>query len=500
MRIFKRFTAIALTAVMLFSLSANAFAVQGDIDADGKLKMADMKLILQIASGEIIPTEEQLLLADCNGDGVVSTDDILVMMEQCEDYDPLMFMGEVSQITPEKKNTSSAKKTKICKIKSYCAESKPNSSMSSASNPLYTVLPKGTYDFILSGPHKETDHSNKYYKLKSGRRVLTTDVTVLDGYTMPNNNARLYEAAEYNNSCTNLFIALDWRVPFNVTVKPQEYESGYEGKKYNVKDGKFTATYMDITFYYTTSADGVLSFPESETIKNCKWIINSDKKTATLRVYLNKKGGFYGYKAYYDENNYLVISIKEPTDTLKGRVIMLDPGHGGVDSGALSQTGYYEKNITWPIANKLKKLLEKQGATVILTRGNTSKEPTIQERRLKAIKENPDMYVAIHTDASTSHGAKGCSVYYYKNHSAPLAFSILDELPKAIKGGAGYSMSDRGANFYAFHVTRVENCPSVLVECGFISNTNEFNMMKSSKGQDAIAKGLYNGIVDYFGI
>ncbi len=497
MKLLKRTLCMLLVVCMSLSIGVQTFALQGDVNGDNKLTKADLDIMMKIVSGQIIPTKQQLSLADYNGDGKVNSVDISLVCSQCPDMNPKDNLKKFNQISPYTRQHT-ASKSKFCKVTEVVAETAPSSVSSDLSYPTYSAFPRGTFDYITGGPYGESNSKNSYYKLKSGRKVYTDEVSVFTGYNMPYNSAHLSKKVIYTQDSTNLYLALDWRVPFNVDVKPQSYVKGYSGKKFNLKDDEFTAQCVDITFFYTTSAVNNLTFPESDTIKSCRWIINKEKKIATLRIYMREVGGFYGFRTYYNKNNYLVISIKEPVDTLKGRVIMLDPGHGGVDSGALSQTGYYEKNITWPIANKLKALLESKGATVVLTRGNSSKEPTIQERRLKAIKENPDLYVAIHTDANPSRSANGCTVFYYKNYSAPLAYSISSELPKAVKSGAGYSLKNKGVNYYAFHVTRVDNCPSVLVETAFISNTNDFNMLKSAKGQDAIAKGLYNGIINYF--
>ena len=488
--------ALLLCFVTLSSQFLALAANPGDLNQDGKILVEDVQLILDIVTGIRVPTDEELMLADYNGDGVVTTDDVAAALEVCEDIDPLMFLSKFEQLTPTKKNAS-ATKQKFVKVTKKNAETLSASSTSGKSDPIHSSLPVGTYDSIKSGPHSEG--SKKYYKLSCGKRIYSTDVSVFTGYKMPGNTAQLCSAVGYNYDSTDLYIALDWRVPFNVTLKPQEYVTGYNKRKYNVKDGKFTATYMDITFYHTKVAEGNFTYPESSTIKSSKWIINKDKNLATLRVYLRETGGFYGYNAYYNENNYLIISIKEPTVSLSGRVIMVDPGHGGADPGAISKSGYYEKNLTYPIALKLKSYLENAGATVILTRGDSKSEPSIEKRRMMAINKNPDLYVAVHIDSATS-SAKGSSVYYYKNYSAPLAFAISESLPSTVKAGANYTLKNRGAHFYPFHVTRVENCPSVLVECGFISNNTEFNMMKNATNQSYIAKGIYNGILDYFGI
>ena len=84
---------------------------------------------------------------------------------------------------------------------------------------------------------------------------------------------------------------------------------GYDSRPFNIVDGKFTGSYMDMTFYYTGSATGSVKFPESNMIKSTKWIVNAEKNTATLRIYFKNAGNFEGYNVYYDENNYLLFHI-----------------------------------------------------------------------------------------------------------------------------------------------------------------------------------------------
>lgn len=520
MKFFHKSTAL-LTAVILLLSAVPVFSfaatLKGDIDNDGKLEFSDAEKILSYTSGFSTLTKSQKSRADVNGDGKITTADALLVMNSAEDT-PVEYKGKITQLSPKEKHGSS-KKVKYCKVKEYCAETLVSTPINDRSNPLYSPLPKGTYDCISSGPYYlDTAEKEKgYYILKSGRRVYKNEVSVFTGYALPDNTALLESAPTYKKRSTDFYIALDWRVPFNVTVKPQSYESGYDGREHNIKDGKFTGNYMDIKFYYTTKATGKCTFPESDIIKSTKWIINEEKETATLRVYFRNTGKFYGYKAYYNSNNYLVISVKEDVKSLSGKIIELDPGHGGTQPGAGSGTGVYEKDIAYKIALQLKKLLEKNGAKVVFSRDDSKSVPEIEERRYTALKDNPDMFISIHLDASNSSSVHGSSVYYYKNYSGPLAYSIAKNIPKSLKE-IGYSMNNRDAHYYPFCVTRIENCPAVLVECGFISNTtnittpfkgssgktttahNDFKLLNSSLGQQYIAKGIYNGILDYYGI
>ncbi len=469
----------------------------GDMDGDGKLMLADAREILRLCAGVGDITAEKLVLADVDENGVLTISDVQSVLSSAEDIDISWTLRPAKQLNP-RKNNGINEKVKFIEVKDICAETFPESPVNDRSNPLYSSQPKGTLDYIKSGPISAD--GKDFYILGSGRRIYADEVKAFNGYKLPYNKAHLRLPTITSEGSTKFYIDLDWRVPFNVQIAPQNYETGYDNRAHNIKDGEFTPKYIDITFYYTDFAEGTLSFPDSAVIKSCRWAVNTEKKTAKLRIYLKNQGEFYGYTAYYNEDNLLVISVKEPSNTLEGKIIELDPGHGGEQPGAVSATGVYEANITYKIALELKKQLQEKGATVILSRGNGKKEPEIEERRLSTIEKNPDLFVSIHLDSSSSSSVSGSSVYYYKNYSAPLAQAISESLPKSLKSGMGYNLKNRGEHFYPFHVTRVENCPAVLVECGFISNSQEFKMQNSARGQICIAQGICNGIVNYLGV
>jgi N-acetylmuramoyl-L-alanine amidase len=158
-----------------------------------------------------------------------------------------------------------------------------------------------------------------------------------------------------------------------------------------------------------------------------------------------------------------------------------------------------ERDVTYKISQELARLLQQNGATVLFSRNDAASVPEIEERRLNAYELKPDMFVSIHCDSSSSASSNGSSAYYYKNYSGPLAFAIAENLPLSVKSATGYNMKNGGAHYYPFLVTRIENCPAVLVECGFISNKADFNIINTDKGRKAIAQGIYNGIIEYYG-
>ncbi len=486
--------------VQCFSITAFAATeLKGDVNNDGKISLVDARTVLRsIAKIEVLPFWKTSV-ADYDGDGEVTFNDAREILLASIDLPPeYLGIEKFTQLTPKKSNNGITQKSKFCMVLTDYSETLASTPVDNKSNPLYSPLLPGTFDYVKEGPVKDSSSGHEFYVLKSGRRVYSNDVNVFTGFNMPNNKIKVMNLVETSGWDTQFYLKLDWRVPFNVTIKPQSYEKGYNSREYNIKDGKFTATYMDITFYYTNAYDGEITFPQSDMIKSMKWIKDESKNIVTLRIYFKNEGNFMGYNVYYDENNFLVVTIKEPSQSLSDRVIMIDPGHGGNQPGAGSGTGVFERDVTYKISQELKSLLEKSGATVIFTRDNSKSVPEIEERRLEAYSVNPDMFVSIHCDSSDSKSAKGSSVYYYKNYSGPLAFAVSKKLPAAVKSQTGYAMQNKGAHFYPFLVTRLETCPSVLVECGFISNADDFKIINSDKGRKAIAKGIYDGIVEYY--
>ena len=191
---------------------------------------------------------------------------------------------------------------------------------------------------------------------------------------------------------------------------------------------------------------------------------------------------------------------------MKGRRIAIDPGHGGSDSGAIGPTGIMEKSVTMRVSRELKRLLEAEGATVILTRtGDTevsekgASATSVEELQARcdvANKAKADIFLSIHADAFTNREVKGTTAYYYAQgtkHSKLLADSVRTALIDAI------GTVDRGTQSCNFYVVKHTDMPAILVEISFISNPDEEKMMNSETGIKKIAQGIADGIADYFG-
>ena len=183
---------------------------------------------------------------------------------------------------------------------------------------------------------------------------------------------------------------------------------------------------------------------------------------------------------------------------LKDYTILLDPGHGGSDSGARGLLGssFTEKTINLNTALVLKSKLENLGATVKMTR-ESDVDMSLKARLEYSLKVKPDLFLSIHADSlnDTEDLSKvfGFSVFYKDPVAKSLSNSLLNQVLYDL------SRKDRGANVKNFYVTRGTWSPSVLIETGFVGNPVEYEWLMDSKSQSLLADSLARGIVNYFG-
>ncbi len=192
---------------------------------------------------------------------------------------------------------------------------------------------------------------------------------------------------------------------------------------------------------------------------------------------------------------------------LKGKKIVIDPGHGGNDAGAIGPTGVMEKNVTLNVSRELKKLLEAEGATVILTReGDTTvsekgaKASDIEElgaRCAVANRVGADIFISIHADSFTRPEARGTTGYYYGKSTTGRGQKLADCIRRNLVEQLG--TPSRGTQPCNFYVVKNTDMPATLIELGFISNKEEEKLLNSKEGVQKAAQGIFDGIEDYFG-
>lgn len=189
------------------------------------------------------------------------------------------------------------------------------------------------------------------------------------------------------------------------------------------------------------------------------------------------------------------VPINNTKFDLSGKVIVIDPGHGGSDPGAIGPGGLKEKDVNLDIARRLYKILKNNtNARVHLTR-DLDKFISLDKRSDLAKSLNADMFISIHSNADEQGKQSGIETYAYYSTSGDtwaLAWYIHESLVKGLK------LKDRGLKADNFHVIReTANINSILLEIGFISNKKEEALLKDDRTRENAARTIYQGIVNY---
>ncbi len=388
----------------------------------------------------------------------------------------------------------------ICRVEKDYAETTSALSDDDTSDPTCTPQLMGAYGYVSKTAVCD-NHVLLY--LTNGMKLHCDNTTlILGGYVMPEKTVTL-ESVDFSDG-TTLTFSESYGTFIKMLLAPQDYYTGYLERVYNVKS--FDAEYMDIIFYNTDycAVAGAFDYSQSDVVSSAEWYGSADDDFMILRLYLKTKGNFGGYVYEKTADGKTVLTLRKKAASLTGTVIMIDAGHGGYGSpGTMSDSGVYEEDVVFSIATKTAEILRNHGATVIMTRGED--ECLFLGERVDMIrKDKPDIFLSIHADGADNKNWYGTHTFYYKNYSMPLAEAIHNQLVSAYrtnyytdKESKEYENVDMGIKFFPYMVTRVEECPSVLVECGYLTNIKDAGFMTDSNGQGYLATAIAQGVVDY---
>lgn len=271
------------------------------------------------------------------------------------------------------------------------------------------------------------------------------------------------------------------------------------------------------------------------------WRFVVDVAIASEREFSAKLGNDYAFSG--DGRSAKVVASKTPSNPVKNsrndskRVVVLDPGHGGRDPGAIGYSGIYEKNITLSMGKELKKILEKEGYKVYLTRSTDVFIP-LRERVKIARRYNADLFLSIHADSAVNRSAKGLSVYTLSenasdreaaalaerenkadvigglnlvehskevsdilinlaqresmNRSSEFASFMVQEMRKSVQ------LVDNTHRFAGFAVLKAPDVPSVLLELGYLSNRTEERLLKQESYRKTLAVSTSKAVNKFF--
>lgn len=369
-------------------------------------------------------------------------------------------------------------------------------STDTAPTPDMARLPAGTLDYIVN---TVTYGGTDYYITNSGKRIRTNAVSILENRPLGENPISVNSVYK-DGTDTVIKLTTAVKIPFSISYNGINYTDGDNGPYYI---SSFDSDGITIIFSYITSISaGDITFPDSAVFTSGTWSSaeKGDIKSARLKLKFRQKGIYSGVKATYDGDGNLTLRFNGCRNSVSGATIVIDPGHGytgeNFDPGAVGHIKEQEANLA--ISKYLEDILTAEGANVI--RLKTESETYVTEQRASIARQySPDLFIAVHCNAAGNEKATGAEAYYFTPFSQPLADEVSASMGnylynKIDKGGLG----DRGEKYNYFFVTQQQEFPSILVECGFVTNYTEAMALATKKHQKGIANSIAEGIKNYF--
>lgn len=352
------------------------------------------------------------------------------------------------------------------------AETFRGDTVSQYSEPNYFPLPKGALDYVV-GDELQYTFTNKnkletyrFYRLQSGLRVFADDIATVS-----------VSSAAVGNSITGCTVKSDSRYTKIILATRQQvsYVATYAADKLTFK------------FNYTNSMPDSMKLSKNPLFSAVNF--SGDTMTLTLR----SSGKFMGMYPYYDNDGNLVLRFNNPPSDLSGAKIVIDPGHGGSDVGALGYlSAFPERAVNYAITSKLVSALKSRGATVLVTNSNQYNYSSLEQRVAGTSAADPHLFISVHSNSSAYNGtAAGTEAYYFNYWSSGLAQYASANVASAL------GTINRGQKFGYYYVTRSMQYPAILVETGFMSNQTEYHKLINEDYQTNIANGLTNAISSY---
>lgn len=257
--------------------------------------------------------------------------------------------------------------------------------------------------------------------------------------------------------------------------------------------------------YVTASALNMRTSPNGSVVT----ILPNGAKVQVVSTSGNWSNVKYGSYSGWVSSDYLSTNSGGSPANSSGKIVVLDPGHGGADAGAVNGS-YYEKNLTYALATKAKQYLENMGYRVYVTRTSSGSclpvytlTPDLQCRVDKAKTYDADAFVSIHINAAVP-GAIGTESYYNANSSYDGSMNKQPSNSKILAQTVHsyfqpqMGSTDRGVHDSSLYVLRKNTVPATLIEIGFISDYRDLNKMINNTYQNNISNGIARGINAYF--
>ncbi|MEH2264259.1 N-acetylmuramoyl-L-alanine amidase [Nostoc sp.] len=333
-----------------------------------------------------------------------------------------------------------------------------------------TPLPKGTRATV-------TGREGEWLRLDYGAWINSQETRILPNAIPPQTIIR---SVGYRQLPGATEIVFPLQVPIPVSVQQSEQA-------------------IALTLYNTTAQTDIIRLDDDPLISRLDW--QQEAPERVKYTFNLKKAQQWGYKLRYDGTT-LVLALRHPPKIgntrrkpLANFKIVLDPGHGGKETGASGPTGYLEKDVNLVVSKLLRDDLVKRGATVVMTRED-DRELTLAERQAIISKEEPAIAISIHHNSLPDDGdaekIKGFGAFWYQPQAHNLAMFLQKYVVKKL-GRPSY-----GVFWDNLALTRPTAAPSVLLELGFMSNPDEFEQIVNPEVQKKTANAIAQGITEWF--
>ncbi len=401
-------------------------------------------------------------------------------------------------------NPSGSANGSVIKITTDNASVYPEYSTKRIPVPTQMKLAADTIDFISKTVNCD---GVDCYITKSGRRIKTEDAVLLSESTISQNTVSA-ECCYMSGNDTVIKLKQDYKTPYCILYSPISFAKNPYGDWGDYFLSDFSPNTITIVFDYCTNALGGFDFPDNSLFSACSWRlvdINGTQKAA-LDLTLAKNGVYSGVTVGYDSQGCIVFSFNGAETAVSDMVIVIDPGHGYISSGEydpgalgkFSSKGLYceEASANLGVSIYLEEKLKEMGATVIRLQTESTPYPT-NGRSDIARQYDPDLYISLHCNGSTSSAAQGSSTYYFQPFSYPLAKAVEASLASFYTQSVHGVNKSEGARFDYFYVTTQPDFPSILVEMGYITNYTEAAVLTNPDYQKQIAQAIAEGISNY---
>ncbi|MFW6270857.1 MAG: N-acetylmuramoyl-L-alanine amidase, partial [Bacillota bacterium] len=227
-------------------------------------------------------------------------------------------------------------------------------------------------------------------------------------------------------------------------------------------------------------------------IKNIDYVSLSDNNSTDRLIFELEE--FNNYQVVSPESqNRINITVSRKEIRKEDHIIVIDPGHGGFDPGAIGPSGLTEKEVNLDIAIKVNDILSDSLDNIILTR-ETDRFVSLRRRAEIANKAEANLFVSIHVNASNKGYSSGTETYIAPQKTGK-SLTLADNLQNYLVNSL--DLVDRGIKSDNFYVIKFTEMPAALVEVAFISNNREENLLSSNSFIEKAAGAIAEGIVKY---